>query len=102
MSITNKVKGYLRHADELYSQIKNISSELKEAESIASSLDAPVNLCPATASDVVPGSVFWYPENSGQKWILVESVRDSDDKEKAFRSQGALFGLRGAYVEVAE
>ena len=62
----------------------------------------PKNLRPATAKDMMPGAIIWYPKEDGESyWKRIEDVMRPNDEWKAYTAHdGCRYGLDGAFVEV--
>lgn len=80
--------------------IKEARAETQKARDAALDAPLPLYLRRATSSDLVEGTILWYPDRHARKWSMVVDVQYADDPWKAYTAQdGCRYGLEGAFVE---
>lgn len=70
----------------------------------------PESLRPAEPKDIIEGAILWYPEHGQESdgdwealpyWKIVDEALYPSDPDKAYCStDGARYGLDGAFVEI--
>jgi len=85
-------------------ELREIARYIEDlAEEKAGSACLPRNLMPATAKDIIEGTIIWYPEweeDEGRCWNVVGEVLNPSDSFKAYYAhEGCRYGLEGAFVE---
>lgn len=79
---------------------------INDAMNEAWNCPVPKNIRPSTIEDVKPNAILWYPnaDEGHPKWTIVDGLiepeRPREPEFKWYYSEGARYGINGAFVEV--